>query len=219
MRFWSLAVCLFLSSAAFSQVNQRMNVLSVDPTIDRSVLVQDLQSKFNVTIVEDNPTLFDRDFLVYLYAYFSTAKVDAPIYLYATSETGAERVWLRTPQILPATYPGKYIYFAKNAGDGLVSKKLSEAQASMNQHPELVAKADKIQITIDYSNTLFEQLSGLLFDQQSLEEVIRVRFGIDTKCDVNSDETCVSFSAQELLTILKQFEDLPSYITNNFHLI
>jgi len=194
LRHFSAVLCLLamLPAAPVSA--------SPDP---RAPVIKALKDRYAVKIVQDDPAQFTEDFLLYLDSYFRINQPPgAPFYLHATQEDNP----IRVRKEAHADGKGTDIYFAKNPARDLEITKLSEAKALIRANPRAF-KTDKIKVTIEYKNTLFDHMNQILMDQAALKKLILNRYGVDVSPPAG-DSFYAEFSAKELCQISKQFEDL-----------
>ncbi|MBL7713882.1 MAG: hypothetical protein JNL01_00355 [Bdellovibrionales bacterium] len=182
----------------------------IDPIqYGRADLIRALANEFDVHLDPDDPVLFNEDLLLYLYSYFGTVLPEgAPFYLKSMGKDSMIRT-------LAQPHPGKGtdISFSTTASRDLENGKLREAREALAKNSE-AAKADRIKITIDYSNSLFDALNRELLNRDRLLKILKNNFGIDARAPASLEDS-TEFSATELNLILKQLQDLPPAIVKN----
>jgi hypothetical protein len=171
---------------------------------DRTSWIEKLRDDFQVEIVEDAPSLFDTDFLMYLHSFFSASpKPRLPIHLHATLKSGAKKTWRRDQ-----SKDAIDLYFTADAGSGLYSK----GESAPKELPD-----GRTEITVDYNSDLYLQLTDVLFPLRDLQRSLLETYHIATDCRGVTDP-CDTFKKHEFLAILGILQDLPSGLRQSLRL-
>ena len=188
--------------------------------ISRESIMQKLEEDLNIFIIVDDPTLFDKYFLSYIYNYFKVMFPDV--------STDGKRINVHTPYYLYArnreAFPmvevdGQNIYFSKNAGNKLITNRFRDIIQSVE-----IAAMDKIQLTFEYNNKLYFQMNEALLSSEDIKSFITAHTGVTFKLEPTDPyyflhyEQTQDFTRNELLMILEQFLDLPPHIRDSLSL-
>ncbi len=167
--------------------------------LGREELIRLLKDQAQVEVIEPAPVL-ETPLLSFLYEYFTTApRFESPIRLHSTLESGPVKVWRKDEDDRHID-----LYFAKNAGSGLLQNALQPDGA--------------ITLTVEYHNDLSHQLTDALHSSASLKILLRDRYRISTDCPKSVEEPCTLLKKSELITLHGMLEDLPDHVRDNLRL-
>ena len=206
-----------IEKQVWSQISQ-INLL--DPNfLNRSEIIQKLEDDFSIFIQTDDPSILNKYLLSYLYNYFQwmlpneradgSIRIRGPYYLHARNRINRKMV----------ERDDSNIYFSKNTGLKIITKKFHEAMDAVYNSTDDVLP-DEIQITFEYDNELYSQLNTVFLSSKDIKEFMYRHTGIVfnlEKTDPNYSIT-QEFTRKELLLILKQFLDLPVHIRDSLAL-
>ena len=188
--------------------------------ISRESILQKLEEDLNIFIAVDDPTLFNKYFLSYIYNYFKVMFPDV--------STDGRQISVRTPYYLYArnreTFPmvevnNQNIYFSKNAGNKLITNRFRDIIQSVE-----IAAMDKIQLTFEYNNKLYFQMNEALLSSEDIKSFITAHTGVSFKLELPDPNyffyygETQDFTRDELLMMLEQFLILPPHIRDNLSL-
>ena len=190
-----------------------LTLLNLAP-LSKEELIDKLQTDFNISIVVDDPTIFNKYMLSYLYLWFEmmlpAQEVQDKAYsFYAAQSKG---------QVLVSREENN-IYFSKTAGIKTINHKFNEVIDLVFEN-KTFAGGENISITFDYSNELYHQLNTALLNSQHIKDFIATHTGVQFGVDPTDPlyPRTKEFTFEELLTILKQFLDLPEHIRTRLKL-
>ena len=228
---WLISFQSFSYSASIDEENSiKINPLSVEQQIleqmdsltlldlaplAREELIEKLKKDLNIHIVTDDPVLFNRYFLSYIYNYFQTMKPDRlirPLYnLHALDQPSPHLVSIQDNNL----------YFSHNAGDNIITKQLREIMDHLYEEGRDRTFPDEIQLTFEYNNELYAQLNKAVLSSEEIMEFIKkhsdIVFHIEGLLPL-AYKNVKSFTRDELLLILEQYLDLPEHIRDNLAL-
>ncbi len=179
--------------------------IEVDASIiqERAKIVEKLEELHQVSIVGDG-TIFTKSFTAYLYYSFSIIEPKKKIYLYSDEENEGA-------QLVRAVEGQNHIklYFSSNAPNMAANVNLDKLINSIDAIPA----TDKLNLTFEYNNHLFEQLCEIMLDYDGLKNLIWERYSIAVTPDTADPQIddLTDFSAFELNLLLKNLEDLPEH--------
>lgn len=186
--------------------------------LDRSEIIQKLEDDFNIFIQTDDPSIFNKYFLSYLYSYFQwmlpneradgSVRIRFPYYLHARNRINRQMI----------ERDGANIYFSKNAGHKIITKKFHEIMGAVYNSNEVLP--DEIQVTFEYDNELYSQLNAVFLNSKDIQNFMYLQTGIVFNLEKTDQEYSVTqeFTQREMLLILTQFLDLPIHIRDSLAL-
>ena len=194
----------------FNQLGS-LTLLDLAP-LSREELISKLKDDFNISIKADDPELFSRYFLAYLYSYFEMMFpqpfVFAPLYLHALSNS--------SPQLVRRE--GGNLYFSKNSGDRVINNTFG--RFLFDEFSKSHSLPEELTVTFEYSNELYDQLNGVILTNQNIKGFIETHMGVTLGVEETDPlyQDTQPFVREELLMLLKQLFDMPFHLRDSMAL-
>ena len=201
---------LSIEEQVFNQLGS-LTLLDLAP-LSREELISKLKDDFNISIKTNNPELFNRYFLAYLYSYFKMmfpqSLVFAPLNLHALPHS--------SPQLVRRE--GDNLYFSKNAGDRIINNTFG--RFLFDEFSRSASLSDEMTVTFEYSNELYNRLNEVLLTVQNIKDFIETHMGITLGVEETDPlyKDTQPFVREELLILLKQILDMPFHLRDNMAL-
>ena len=202
---------LSIEEQVFNQLGS-LTLLDLAP-LSREEIISKLKDDFDISIKTDDPELFNRYFLAYLYSYFEMMfpqPLFSPpfVYLHALPRS--------SPQLVRRK--GDNLYFSKNAGDRVINNTFGKFL--FDELSKRQSLPDEMTITFEYSNELYDQLNEVLLTGQNIKDFIEAHMGVTLGVEETDPlyQYTQTFVRGELLMLLKQVLDMPFHLRDSMAL-